>query len=140
MKKIEYYILLAFTGILIFSSCNKDNEDSELFELLTNHPWQSDSLLADGVEAGGHGELLHGFAGEALFKNDGTGYVGIYEGTWSLNTEEKLLTIYSDSLPAAATTGIRELTASSLKLLTFFPTKEDPSKLLKIRLTFVAAN
>ncbi|MZP54018.1 MAG: hypothetical protein GT600_01095, partial [Bacteroidales bacterium] len=51
-------ILLSFIAF----SCNKDGK-SERFELLTTNIWVTDSLLADGIDAGGPGGVLENFKG-----------------------------------------------------------------------------
>ena len=128
---------MAFLVVLIaLLSCQKDkNGPSERFTLLTSHIWESDSLLANGVDASGHGELLEDFAGDARFNTDGTGYFGAYTGTWAFSSSENYLTINSDSIPVPLTAKIEELTELSLKITTSFPAFPDP---IDIRITFKA--
>lgn len=119
-------------------SCNKkDDEKSQRFILLTSHAWINDSLLADGVEEGGEGGILHNFAGETCFNEDGTGYVGVYLGNWWFNDDETQLFIDSDSLPAIARAVVHELTENSLKLLTLYPSQRDSGHILQVKMTFV---
>ena len=73
MKRV---LLLIITGLtLILWACNKDTE-SEKFKLLTAHIWTSDSLLAEGIDASGPGQILEKFKGDAKFNKDYTGYFG----------------------------------------------------------------
>ena len=114
-------ILLLLTGLLmIFSSCSKEKE-SERFSLLTAHLWTSESLLADGVDASGPGQVLEKFKGNAEFKKDGTGTFGQYTGTWHLTDNDTNLAIDSPDLPFTLTTHITELTTTSLKVAFQYP-------------------
>jgi hypothetical protein len=133
MKHVNF--VMAFLVVLIaLLSCQKDkNGPSERFTLLTSHIWESDSLLANGVDASGPGELLEDFAGDARFNTDGTGYFGAYTGTWAFSSSENYLTINSDSIPVPLTAKIEELTELSLKITTSFPAIPDP---IDIRITF----
>ncbi len=133
--RIYYFIPIIF--LLIIFSCKNEEEKSERFKLLTNHAWISDSLLADGLEAGGEGEILRGFSGKAVFNEDGTGNVGIYSGNWFLNNEETTLSIDSDSLATIATAVITELTEKSLKISTLFPSKTEPIHIYDVKMTFI---
>ena len=54
---------MLLAGLVSVTACNKD-KTSERFDLLTSHTWKSDSLLADGVDAGDPGELLEKFKGD----------------------------------------------------------------------------
>lgn len=139
MKTIQYLFILSFLIGICFSACEKEkeNEQSSGTNLLTSHVWISDSLLADGNEAGGQGDILYGFSGETKFNEDGTGYVGIYEGTWDLSKDGAVLTIDSDSLPAVVSAVVKELTESSLKITTTFPSQTLPIHLYQIRMTFI---
>ncbi len=138
MNSIIKSLLLATMVILI--SCEKDEEVSERFRLLTDNLWTSDSLLINGLDASGPGELLENFKGQANFREDGTGSFGGYEGTWRFANSEKELVILSDSLPVPQlSTNILELSQESLKVTTSFPNFQDPSNpILQIRLTFKA--
>jgi len=130
MKRV---ILLIITGlILILFACKKDPE-SEKFILLTAHIWTSDSLLADGVDASGPGQILEKFKGDALFNKDHTGYFGKYNGTWSFAYNETNIVIDSDSLQVALTTNIILLNDVSLKITTAYPSAQKP---IDIRMTF----
>jgi len=137
MQKIKASILV-FILFSIFLSCEKEEEvqHSEKFLLLTNPVWVSDSLLADGEEAGGFEQPLHAFNGETKFNVDGTGTVGIYEGFWSFMENESQIRIISDSLPGAVIAFIRELTEQSFKLEAGFLTPTDPPVYLDVRMTF----
>ncbi|MFO7998067.1 MAG: hypothetical protein R6U86_03695 [Bacteroidales bacterium] len=131
--------LLVLTGMIVFS-CNKGDEDnrSERFRLLTGAVWLSDSLLVNGEDAGGPGQMLGNFRGEARFKEDGTGTFGQYTGTWSFGAAETEIVILTDSLVFALTTKIAELTRTSLKVTTSFPNFEFPDQPYDIRMTFKA--
>ena len=60
MKRILF--LLAILGLIIAYACKDDNDTgSERLRLLTGPVWNSDSLLANGVEAGGEGGILEKF-------------------------------------------------------------------------------
>ena len=135
MKKIVFPIML-LTILIMIVTCKKEKE-SENVSLLTAHPWMSDSLLADGMDVGAPGGILHGFSGETKFNTDGTGYVGIYDGEWNLSEDETILSISSDSLPAKVFAVISELTETSLKLSTLYPSPTTPGTLLDIRMTFI---
>ena len=136
MKRIYQFIIIPAVIFMYIIGCEKE-ETSSGVKILTSHPWMSDSLLADGVESGGPGELLYNFSGETNFNKDGTGNVGKYVGIWTLNEDETILTIDSDSLPAVATAVIKELTENSLKIATVFPSKTEPVHLYDIRMTFI---
>ncbi len=131
-------VVLCFS-IILYISCEDELEEEQITktELLTNHIWLSDSLLAGGVNASGPGEILEKFAGETKFNLDGTGTIGQYIGNWKFNEAETQLIITSDSLPAAVTTFISELTESSLKVATVFPLNNDPKNLIGIKMTFI---
>lgn len=137
MKKIKASLFVIILCCIIFS-CNKEEENnySERFLLLTNHVWLSDSLLANGEEAGGPDQSLHAFAGETKFNVDGTGTVGMYEGTWAFMENESQVRILSDSLPGAIIAFIRELTELSFKIEAGFLTPTDPPEYLDVRMTF----
>ena len=138
MKQMYYFLFAIIALTTLFIGCNKDDEEkSEQYKLLTSHTWVSDSLIADGQSAGGVGELLYNFAGETKFNDDGTGKIGKYEGTWSLSSDNTKLTIDSDDLAFALTVTLSELTETSLKVTTTFPSTENPGTLIKVRMTFV---
>jgi len=135
MKLLKSLVIILIP-VLGFLACNKENSQySERFLMLTGPIWDSDSLLANGVDASGPGELLEDFAGDAKFNTDGTGYFGAYTGTWAFSSSENYLTITSDSLPLPLTTKIEELSQVSLKITTSFPAIPDP---IDIRITFKA--
>ncbi len=134
MKKLNIIYLLLVTAVLIFA-CKKNEERSERFKTLTGQVWTTDSLLVDGVDASGPGELLEKMAGDAEFRPDGTGYFGQYTGTWYFTNNETQITINSDSLAFPLTANIAELTRQSFKITTSFPTAV-PGVNLAIRITF----
>jgi len=134
MKKTVAFLILA-TIFFIFFSCSKENE-SERFRLLTAHIWRSDSLLVNGVDAGGPGGMLEKFKGDAKFEKDGTGYFGKYKGTWRFAYEEENLVIESDSLPVPLTARIILLTEMDLKITTIYPNLANPQSPFNIRMTF----
>jgi hypothetical protein len=135
MKNLALLLLLA--GIIFSSSCKKDSQ-SDQFKLLTGPVWVSDSLLANGVDAGGPAGLLFNFRGEAKFNEDGTGHFGIYTGTWRFAYNETQIIITADSLALPLTTKIAELTKSSLKVTTSFPNLLNPTSPILLRMTFKA--
>ncbi|GAB1419191.1 hypothetical protein MASR2M12_19560 [Bacteroidales bacterium] len=117
-------------------SCHKLEEDDR-FELLTTPIWQSDSLLVNGLEAGGPGQILEKFNGTAKFNRDATGYFGQYTGSWRFADDRNQIIITPDSLPIPLTTLIQEITPASLKITTAYPNQTNPSETMKIRMTFV---
>ena len=126
-------LLLIISGCFFISSCKK-NSQSEPSKLLTGHIWTSDSLLANGLDASGPGGILENFKGEIKFNDYGTGYFGIYTGTWRFAYNETQIVIKTDLLPIPLTTKIAELTKVSLKVTTSFPTIPPTN----IRMTFKA--
>jgi hypothetical protein len=125
-------LLLLLTVLVVLAlSCNKD-KTSERFKLLTSHTWTSDSLLADGVDASGPGQILEKFRGDVRFNEDGTGTFGQYTGTWSFADNEANLAIDSPDLPFPLTTHIVELKVSSLKVTFTYP----GATLIDVRMTF----
>ena len=135
MKNLALLLILA--GCLFYSSCKKDSQ-SEQFKLLTGPVWLSDSLLANGVDAGGPAGILFNFKGQAKFNQDGTGYFGAYTGTWRFAFNETQIIITADSLALPLTTQIAELTSKSLKITTGYPNLLNPTAPLLIRMTFKA--
>jgi hypothetical protein len=133
MKKL--ILLLVISGCFYMMSCKKDTQ-SENFNLLTGPVWVSDSLLVDGADASGPGDLLENFKGDAKFNTDYSGTFGEYTGTWRFAFNETQLVITTDSLPLPLTTKIVELTVSSLKITTSFPVIQGLP--LNIRMTFKA--
>ena len=126
--------LVTICSFLIFS-CSK-NSQSASFKLLTGPVWQSDSLLVNGVDAGGPGGLLENFNGDIKFNTDYTGTFGSYTGTWRFAFNETQIVISSDSLPLPLTAVINELTQSSLKITTSY--QLPPAGSINIRMTFKA--
>jgi hypothetical protein len=133
-------ILLLVSMGLLFVACKDEEEDnrSERFKFLTGATWASDSLLVNGADASGPGQMLVNFKGEAQFREDGTGTFGIYSGTWSFASSETEIIILTDSLMFPLTTKIAELTAVSLKVTTSFPNFLEPESPFAIRMTFKA--
>jgi hypothetical protein len=130
MRNIVIWLLLA--GLLFAAACNKD-QGSDRFDLLTSHPWTSDSLLADGIDASDPGEILEKFKGDVVFNKDGTGTFGQYTGTWQFVDNETNLAINSPELTFTLTTHIVELTETSLKVTFSYQTLEGTKD---IRMTF----
>lgn len=139
-KTASIFKIFLLSFIVIFIGCEKDEEVSERFTFLTENTWSSDSLLINGDDASGPGQLLENFKGQANFNEDGTGTFGSFEGTWRFANNETELVIISDSLPVPQlSTSIQELTQESLKITTSFPNFQDPTNpFLQIRLTFKA--
>jgi hypothetical protein len=133
MKKIALIIITV--ALWALWACNKDTE-SEKFRLLTAHIWTSDSLLAEGIDASGPGQILEKFKGDAKFNKDYKGYFGKYTGTWKFAYDETNIVIDSDSLQVAITTNIVLLNEVSLKVTTAYPNVLNPSNPLDIRMTF----
>jgi len=134
MKNLVLLFIIILSGLILIT-CKKEDE-SERFRLLTTTVWVSDSLLADGIDAGGPGEMLEKFKGEAKFDPDGTGNFGIYKGTWTFLYDDTQIKINSDSLLIPLTAQIEELTRFSLKINTGFPDLINPQISIKIRMTF----
>ncbi len=135
MKKLAY-LFMAAAFVVVFA-CKKDDK-SERFKLLTGPAWESDSLLANGVDASGPGGILVKFVGDARFLEDGTGTFGSYSGQWRFNADETELTIITDSLPLPIISKIKELTTSSLKITTAVSLPANPTVPINIRMTFKA--
>ena len=130
-------LLLILTGCLFSYSCKIDSQ-SEQFKLLTGPVWSSDSLLANGADASGAGGMLENFKGEAKFNTDGTGYFGIYAGSWRFAYDETQIVISASALPLPLTNKIAELTKISLKITTSYPNLANPAAPTYIRMTFKA--
>lgn len=132
------YLVSALLLLLFVWACSTEEEGpSERFRMLTGVVWQSDSLLVAGRDAGGPGELLAAFRGEARFREDGTGYFGQFQGRWRFAMQETQVIIESDSLLIPVTARIAELTEVSLKIETAFPNPELPEEPHQIRMTFI---
>jgi len=134
MKNLLLLIIVA--SLVSLSACSKE-ESSDRFDLITAHTWKSESLLADGVDASGPGQILEKFKGDIEFKKDGTGYFGQYTGTWRLTNNDTNLVIQSPELVAAVTSTIVELTETSLKVTFTYPNLVNPSDPLDILMTFI---
>ena len=129
-------LLLIISGCFAVFSCKE--KESDRFSLLTDPIWVPDSLLANGINAGGPGGLLERFMGDVKFNKDGTGYFGDYTGTWMFSSNETELVISSDSIPIPIIADIKELTSISLKLTTVLPNQANPQNPYNIRMTFKA--
>ncbi len=135
MKQIvSILIILTLLSLL---RCGKEEETSR-FDLLTAVTWSSDSLLVNGADAGGPGQLLYKFRGDAKFNKDGTGTFGKFNGTWWFTESQTQIVISSDSLAMPLTTVIGELSEQSLKINTQVPDLTNFNNVLKIRMTFKA--
>ncbi len=137
MKKVILFSLIVIVTAAFVNSCKKDKVNSDNLNLLTNHIWKADSLLADGADESGPGGMLEMFKGDTKFNDDGTGYVGDINGTWNFSDDEKSIVITSDSLQFPVTTNIEELTEQSLKLTTSFPKDSTLSVFSAVRMTFI---
>ena len=137
MKKVLFFSLLISVTSVFVISCKKKEVPSDNLNLLTSHIWKSDSLLADGVDESGSGGMLEMFKGDTKFNDDGSGYVGDINGTWSFSDNEKSIVITSDSLQFPVTTNIEELTEQSLKLTTSFPKDSTLTVFFAVRMTFI---
>jgi uncharacterized protein YcfL len=133
MKKLLTIIFI----LAVFIACQKDEEKTNV-TLLTEPIWVSDSLLVNGIDASGAGQLLEVFKGEMDFKKDGTGTFGTYAGTWRFAQNQTQLVIQSPDLPLPISAIIHALTERDLKLSTSFPNTNDPATPLQIRMTFKA--
>jgi hypothetical protein len=133
MKNVALFLVIC-CSLQIFS-CSKDS-NSEKFKLLTGHVWASDSLLVNGEDASGAGELLENFKGDAKFNEDHTGTFGTYTGTWRFAFNETQIVISSVSLPIALSAVIAELNETSLKITTSYTISA--TETLKVRMTFKA--
>jgi hypothetical protein len=137
MKKLSY-LLIIFGCLLVLPYCKKELTKSELFKLLTTPTWTSDSLLANGDDASGPGQLLEDFEGDAKFYENGTGYFGDYTGSWWFDNGETQIVINpdADTIPFNITCNIVELTALSLKITAAVP--DQNLVINQIRMTFKA--
>jgi hypothetical protein len=135
MKRREIFWFVLF--ILLTLTCRKE-DPNDPFNLLTRPLWASDSLLVNGLGAGGPGQLLYKFRGNAKFNEDGTGTFGEYTGKWRFTDLKKQIIIESDSLKLPLTTIIQELTETSLKITTAVPDTAHIGSMLNIRMTFKA--
>jgi hypothetical protein len=138
MKKLSFLFVVAFSFLLL-TFCKKEGF-SERFTLLTTPVWTSDSLLANGVDASGPGEVLANFKGDAKFNKDKTGYFGDYTGRWWFEANETLLVIDpdADTIPIYIYCNIVELKELSLKITASVPNKDNPLQALPVRMTFKA--
>jgi hypothetical protein len=124
-------ILLVFSSLFIIS-CSKDDDDvSERVALLTSTIWEPVSLLVNGADASGPGQLLADFNGDVNFNEDGTGSFGEYDGTWTFAANETQIIITTEALDFPITALIEELTSNSLIITTSLLNQD-------IRMTFRA--
>jgi hypothetical protein len=132
--KMKNLLLLAIiAALLALTNCSKDDENDR-YELLTRVTWSTDSLLMNGQDASGPGEIMEKFKGTAKFNKDGTGTFGMYTGTWRFPDKTRTqLVLVTDSLPLPLTTSIVELTDISLKVTFMLPGFTD-----RYRMTFKA--
>ena len=133
MKNVALFLVICCC-FQIFS-CSKDSQ-SEKFKLLTGPVWASDSLLVNGADASGPGDLLENFKGDVKFNDDYSGNFGSYPGRWRFAFNETQIVISSDSLPIPLTAIIAELNAASLKITTSYTLSA--TETLNIRMTFKA--
>jgi len=133
MKNIALFLVIC--GCFQIFSCSKDSQ-SEKFKLLTGPVWASDSLLVNGEDASGPGELLENFKGDVKFRDDYSGNFGSYTGRWRFAFNETQIVITSDSLPIPLTAIIAELSQTSLKIKTSYTLSA--TETLNIRMTFKA--
>lgn len=126
-------LLAIIAALLALTNCSKDDENDR-YELLTRVTWSTDSLLMNGQDASGPGEIMEKFKGTAKFNKDGTGTFGMYTGTWRFPDKTRTqLVLVTDSLPLPLTTSIVELTDISLKVTFMLPGFTD-----RYRMTFKA--
>lgn len=128
--------LAVISGLLMVFSCKK--AESERFVNLTGATWVTDSLMANGQDVSGPGQLLADFSGEARFNRDGTGSFGNYTGEWNFSSDETQLVIKTESIAVPIIADIKELTSISLKLTTVMPNLQDLQNPYRIRMTFKA--
>lgn len=140
MKRL-FFVVTVISFFSFLSACDKDEDKSSRFNLLTGAVWESDSLLINGVDASGPGQMLENFKGEARFNADGTGTFGNFSGTWRFAQDETELVIQSDSLPFGLplSTKIHLLTEDDLKVSTNFPDLTNlANPPVQVRLAFIA--
>ncbi len=135
MKKPGFLFLTAILFVLI--SCGEDDQDTP-FNLLTGRTWVSESLLVNGQDASGPGQLLANFNGEAKFNKNGTGTFGTYTGSWRFAQNETQIIITTSDLPLPLTTVIELLNRTDLRINTAVPDPLNPAVNLQIRMTFKA--
>jgi hypothetical protein len=133
MKNLAITLIIVFSLALI--TCKKEPPTIR-FKNLTGATWVSDSLLANGADASGPGQILEKFKGELNFYANGTGNFGQYSGTWTLAYDDTQIILTTDSLPVPITTQIVELSSISLKVTTDYPNDIVPTEPIKIRMTF----
>ncbi len=134
MKKLLLFLFILLA--LGYVACKEEEPVLTPYELLTTRIWASDSLLANGVDASGPGEMLETFKGNAFFNTDGTGVLGEYDATWVLSVDNTEITINTTDPPMEIITTIRELTKESLKITTAVADISNPGQFIEIRMTF----
>jgi hypothetical protein len=135
MKNINLILIAGVIIAAVTVSCG-DEEKEAPFSLLTTPVWLADSLLANGADASGPGQVLANFRGEAKFNKDGTGQFGAFTGSWRFAQNETQIVITTPAFPIPITTIISELTRTSLKINTEVPDLANPGQVLRIRMTF----
>jgi|GEM_PF-161644 len=134
IKKISYLLIAIFSVAILTVGCEEEKDTP--FTLLTGPVWVSDSLLVNGMDASGPGQLLAGFKGEARFLKDGTGSFTNFTGTWRFAQNDTQLIITSPAFPVPITTIIEELSRSNLKISTEVPHPLLPGTTMRVRMTF----
>ena len=134
IKKLSF-LLIAILSLAILTVGCEDEKDTP-FTLLTGPVWVSDSLLVNGIDAGGPGQILANFRGEARFLKDGTGLFANFTGTWRFAQNDTRLLITSPDYPVPITTIIEELSRSNLRLSTELPHPLLPGTIMRVRMTF----
>ncbi|NQU87583.1 MAG: hypothetical protein HQ541_17655 [Mariniphaga sp.] len=131
----NFLLLTGLVVCLVLIGCPDNEIDS--FDILTTPIWQTDSLLANGIDASQPGQLLAKFKGNAIFNKDATGTFGIYTGRWWFSENRTQIVIKTDSLPLPLTCKIIELNEASFKITTAVPDMLNPTAEVKIRMTFI---
>ncbi|HRZ41938.1 MAG TPA: hypothetical protein P5228_04455 [Bacteroidales bacterium] len=134
MKKLCF--LLFATVLMLGVACKEEEPVLTPYELLTTRIWASDSLLANGEDASGPGQMLETFKGNAVFNTDGTGVLGNYNATWTLSVDNTEITIITVDPAMEIITTIVELTKTSLKITTAVADINNPGQFIEIRMTF----
>ena len=129
-------LMLMILATMGYMACKEEEPVLTPFELLTTRIWASDSLLANGEDASGPGEMLETFKGNAIFNTDGTGVLGNYNATWTLSVDNTEVTIITVDPAMEIITTIRELTKTSLKITTAVADINNPGQFIEIRMTF----
>mgnify|MGYP004702466237 CR=1 FL=1 len=134
IKKILFLLIAIFSVAILTVGC-EDEKDTP-FTLLTGPVWVSDSLLVNGIDASGPGQVLANFKGEARFLKDGTGLFANFTGTWRFAQNDTQLILTSPDYPVPITTIIEELSRSNLRISTELPHPLLPGTIMRVRMTF----